>query len=83
MAGSRPSAVMVSSTTGTVVRAERSVIFRPPLRRREGKRGRKRNFLEAALLTAELVVDIGSIMRLAGYAGSVHLTLCFLRFQHA
>ena len=51
MAGSRPSAVTVSSTGGTVARSGH---FHPQLRGREGKSGRKRNFLEDASLVAAL-----------------------------
>ena len=59
-------ALTVSSTAGTVARDERSGLFHPLLRRREGKGGRKRNFLEDTSLVAALVVDTGSGLLLAG-----------------
>ena len=74
MAGTRPSAATVSSSSGTVARAVRSGCFLPLPRGGKGRRG-GRSFPELLPLVASLIVGNGSGISNAGFAG-VHFALC-------
>ena len=67
MAGTRPPAAMVSSSSGTVARAVRFGCFLPLPRGGRGRKGGRRSFLALAAL----VVDIGSgVFAMLVFAGS-------------